>query len=288
MTIAVLGAAGHLGRRIVAALLDRGIAPEDLCACVRTPDKAVGLWQANVVIRAADYDDPKSLVAAFADSEIVVLVPTFAPVEHRVGQYGNAVAAAVAAGVRRLVFVGFAAAQPNSRFLIAPFMLYAEARTRLCGLDWTIVRNGMYLDPVADWMPDLWSSGRLPYPVRHGRVAYVCRDDLARGIAAAAADSGHGQRMYDLTGPEALSMPDLAAAIGAAGNRPVEFQRVCEDAFADLCRDAGEPEAIIPLLISLYRAVDNGEFEAVTDHIERLTGTPPLSPAEYLRRRAAE
>lgn len=50
----------------------------------------------------------------------------------------------------------------------------------------------------------------------------------------------------------------------------------------DICLDGGEPPLISEILISLYRAVDAGEFARATEHIERLTGTPARSAHDYL------
>jgi NAD(P)H dehydrogenase (quinone) len=124
----------------------------------------------------------------------------------------------------------------------------------------------------------------LPYPVREGRVAYISRDDLARAIAAVCLKEGHSGSVYELTGPEAVSMPRLAEAISAASGTAVAYQQVSEEEFAAVCRAGGDPEPLVQILVSMYRAVDAGEFERVTDHVERLTGTPAETVETYLKR----
>jgi len=143
----------------------------------------------------------------------------------------------------------------------------------------------MVLDPVADWMPELVRMGRLPYPVRDGRVAYVSRDDLARALAAACLSGGCVGETYELTGPRALSMPELAEIVARVTGSAVRFESITEEAFAEICRDGEEvPESMIATLASIYRAVDNGEFSRATDHVERLTGRAPEAAEDYLRR----
>jgi len=39
------------------------------------------------------------------------------------------------------------------------------------------------------------------------------------------------------------------------------------------------------MLVTLYHAVENREFEKVTDHVLRLTGKEPESIENYLRRK---
>ena len=80
--------------------------------------------------------------------------------------------------------------------------------------------------------------GRLPYPVQTGRVAYISRDDLARASAGALHQGGHSGCVYELTGPEAMSMTCLAASLTAVTGAPITFDPVSEAEFAAVCRTA--------------------------------------------------
>jgi NAD(P)H dehydrogenase (quinone) len=282
MMINVFSATGQLGRKVMQALLDGDAAPEDLIASTRSPGKASDLAERGVAVRRADYDEPDTLREAFRGTDILLLIPTSVPVEPRILQHANALEAAREADVRRVAFASFAAAEPTSEFLVAPFMLYAESKLRLSGMEWTILRNGMYLDPVADWAPALVEMGRLPYPVAEGRVAYIARDDLARPLAAACLNTGHAGELYELTGPEAVSMPELAQALSEATGQPITYDQVTEEAYAELCRTDGVPEPMVRVLVSMYRAVDNGEFERMTGDVEELTGRPAQTAEAYL------
>ncbi len=282
MNVNVVAATGRLGTKVMQALLEAGNNAGQLIVSVRSPEKAKEFFKQGVEVRYADYNDPASLTKAFRDSDVLLLIPTFEFVEPRIVQHFNALQAARKCRVGRVIDIGFAGANPESKFMMAPYYLYAESKTRLCGLDWTIVRNGMYLDPVADWVPDLLPGGRLPYPVDHGKIAYISRDDIAGALAAICLTGGHSQKVYTLTGPKAVSMSELAAAVAKATGKPFVFRQVSEDEFADICRADGTPEEVIELFNSMYRAVDAGEFETVTDHVRLLTGTPPQSVEDYM------
>ncbi|MFN3158589.1 MAG: SDR family oxidoreductase [Rubinisphaera brasiliensis] len=282
MSILVTGATGQLGRRITQELLTK---TSDVIAMVRSPEKGADLAELGAEIRVGNFNDRDSMRSAFDGVEVVALVTSKAHVKERIVQQENVLDAAQDAGVKRIVFASFATCQPDSLFHMAPFYLYAESRLRLSGLEWTILRNGMYLDPVADWIPDLIKMGRLPYPVDSGRIAYVCRDDLARSFAAASLDDSHAGEIYSLTGPESLSMNDLAAAISQATGKAIPFETVSENEFVEICRMGNESEEMIGILLSMYRAVDQGEFSDVTDDILTLTGQHPMTALEYLQQR---
>ena len=284
MKINVLAGTGQLGTRTVDALLQAGAATEQLIVSCRSPEKARRFADLGIDVRHADFDVPESLAPAFAGTDVLMLIPGMAAVEHRIGQHERILASAASASVGRVVLSSFSAARTDSRFLIAPYLVYAEAKLRVSGLDWTILRNGMYLDPLADWAPELVRQGRLPYPVRRGRVAYISRDDLARASASALLQGGHSEKVYELTGSQALSMPQLAGALAAATGAPIAFECVTEYEFIEICSRDGVPDEIGEILASMYRAVDCGEFEKVTDHVELLTGTPAEAAESYLRR----
>jgi len=79
-------------------------------------------------------------------------------------------------------------------------------------------------------------------------------------------------------------MTELADIITRVAGRTVAFDSVSEETFADICREDGVPERMIEILISMYRAVDNGEFSLVTNDVERLTGKPAEETESYFRR----
>ena len=283
MNINVTAATGELGRRVIRELLAQGVAEQDLIASVRDPGRAIAFAERGVTVRQADYNRPDTLRTAFQDTEVLLLISSPAPVEPRVTEHANVLAAARAAGVRRVAFVSFAAAQPDSRFVVAPFLLYAEAKLRQSGLAWTILRDGMYADSLPEAAGGAATSGRLALPVAGGRIAYVARDDLARALAAVCLSDGHDGKVYELTGAQALSMEQVADALSTATGTTIAYSRISEEDFAAACRAGQLPAVLIELLITMYRAVDNREFELVTDHIERLTGSGPQPIAGYLR-----
>ena len=280
----VTAATGHLGRRVVRQLLKRGCPPEDITLSVRDPEKAVEFAHAGCRVRQTDYDDEASMARAFEGSSTVMLIPSFAMVEQRVHQHYKALQAARAAGVERVVLAGFQATSLETPFVVAPYFLYAESKLRQSGLDWTILRNGLYSDPLICYIPELVKTGRIPYPAGDGRIGYISRDDLARCAAAACLDRGHSGKTYELTGPDAISIAELAGIINRITGKPVRYEPATTEDFAAMCREPGIPGYIPQALVSLYRAVAQGDFARLTNHVELLTGQPAEPLESYLKR----
>jgi NAD(P)H dehydrogenase (quinone) len=112
MTIAITAATGHLGRLALAALQARG-ATEPVLALARDPAKAADL---GVPVRAADYTRPETLRAAFAGVDVLVLISSN-DFSDRVGQHRNAIEAAKAAGVDRIVYTSILKADTSPLWL---------------------------------------------------------------------------------------------------------------------------------------------------------------------------
>jgi len=284
MRINVMGATGQLGRRVIAALLRNGARPDDLILSVRDLDKASSLGFSTLDVRRADYNDAASLHEAFTESDVLLVIPTSEAVELRLRQHTNALTAATKSGVERLVFSSFQACGPDSRFCNARFYHTAESKARASGHAWTILRSGMYVEFIAGHAAKQLRDGTLTIPVERGRVAWIGRDDLARGLATACLESGHEARVYELTGPEALTMADVAAAISTVTTRPLELAAITVKEYAASCRERGLPEPVVEAWRSIWEAVEAGELKRVTDHLERLTGRPPLTVTEQFRR----
>ena len=238
MAMGIMGATGELGHRTVEAILARGTAAEQVIAAVRTPSSAADLLARDVEVRAADYDDPDSLKTAFACDRIL-LIPTSAPSSLRARQYDNAIAAASAAAVRHLVHYGFVPTMVESPFQITPFLLSAESALRMSGLAWTVLRNSVFMDPIVDWVPAIVKMKTIPLPTGNGRCAYITRDDIARAAAVVMTTSGHEEKVYNLTGPKALTTAQLCGVVAKVTGKPVKPKPASGFDYVEACRASG-------------------------------------------------
>ena len=76
--IVVTGATGRLGQLVIDGLLQR-VPPAQIIAAVRTPAKAGSLIARGVTVRAADYNEPEQLKAAFTGADRVLLISSNDP-----------------------------------------------------------------------------------------------------------------------------------------------------------------------------------------------------------------
>jgi uncharacterized protein YbjT (DUF2867 family) len=271
--IAVTGATGALGGRVARLLAAAGA---DQRLVVRDPSRAPEL--AGVRAVAAGYDDGAALRAAFAGVDTVLLVSA---TEHpeRVALHTNAVDAAVDAGVRRIVYTSFLGATADATFTFARDHWHTEQHIRGTGLDFTFLRDSLYLD----FVPLLaGADGVIRGPAGDGRVAGVARDDVADAATAVLLGTGHAGRTYDLTGPAAFTLAEAAEELAKAAGRPVRYHaETLDEAYASRA-SYGAPEYVVAGWVTTYSAIAAGELDVVSDAVAELAGHPPRSLAGLL------
>jgi len=280
--IAVTGATGALGRRVVDRLAGRGDVA--LRLVVRDAARAPRVPGAEVAAVPGGYADGPGLTAALAGVDTLYLVSA-AEAENRLQQHLTAVAAAAAAGVRRVVYTSFLGAAPDAVFTLARQHAATEAALAATGVPTTVLRHAMYADFVPFFA--VLEDGRavIAAPAGDGRASFVSRDDLADVSAAVLLDDSPALdgAVLDVTGPEALSLDDAAAVLAEVTGRPAVYRRqTVEEAWATR-RPSGHADWEVEGWVTSYRAIAAGEMARVTDVVPTLTGHPARTVAEHLR-----
>ncbi len=280
--IAVTGATGALGRRVVDRLAGRD--DVRLRLVVRDAARAPRVPGAEVVAVPAGYADGSDLAAALDGVHTLYLVSA-AEAEDRLQQHLTAVAAAAAAGVQRVVYTSFLGAAPDAVFTLARQHAATEAALAATGVRTTVLRHAMYADFVPFFA--VLEDGRalIAAPADDGRASFVSRDDLADVAAAVLLDDSPALdgAVLDVTGPEALSLDDAAAVLAEVTGRPAAYRRqTVEEAWATR-RPSGHPDWEVEGWVTSYRAIAAGEMSRVTDVVPTLTGHPARTVAEHLR-----
>ncbi len=275
-TIALTGTTGRLGGRIARRLAAAGVSFRQL---VRNPIRAPRLRGSDAV--QASYGDGDAVRAALFGIPTVLMVSA-SETPDRVAQHRMFVDASAAAGVRHLVYISFYGADPQATFTLARDHAATEQHIRESGMAFTFLRDNFY----ADFMPDLvGDDGVIRGPAGGGRVAVVAQDDIADAAAAVLLDPApHADATYSLTGPESLTLTEIAAIIGQARGTLVTYHAESVPEAYSSRAGYGAPEWQLDAWVSTYTAIAAGEVAQVTGDVQRLTGHPPVPLAQVLAR----
>ena len=219
------------------------------------------------------------MTAALQGVDVLFLVSASESAD-RLEQHRSAVAAAAAAGVRHVVYTSFTGASDTATFTLARDHAATERMLRDSGMSWTFLRDNLYMDVLDDFAG---LQGVLRGPASDGAVAAIARVDIARvAVTVLLEPAAHAGRIYELSGSQALTLTQVAQQLSEFSDRPVRYEPESVAEAFESRRALGAPDWQVEAWVSTYTAIAAGEMSTVTDTVERLTGIPPMTFAQFL------
>jgi len=135
-----------------------------------------------------------------------------------------------------------------------------------------------FLKPVA---------GTIAVPTDNGPEAFIDAEDIAAVAAVTLArPDAHAGAAYALTGPEAITVSEAAEIIAGVTGKPMRHNDVDRDTWVEGTVAAGVPSEYGEMLRMLTETIASGRGSRPNDDVEKVTGAPPISFADFARRTA--
>ena len=276
--ILVTGATGLNGKELLRRLSARGIAVR---ALVRNPAKAEAIAALpHVEIVQGDMARPETLAAALHDIDRAMLISSSTP--DMLDVQSNFIDAAGKAGVRHIVKLSGIMPELDSAFRFARMHGEIEKRLEASGIAFTHLRAGEFRQA-----PMIAAKGGMFLPMADARIASIDVGDIAEVAVTVLTKSGHEGKIYPLTGPEALTMTEVAEKLSAATGKTIRYINVPPEDARKAQLAAGMPPYLADALFELFAERRNGKEAKVWPNAEALLGRPPTSFDEFARRNAA-
>ena len=282
MKYLITGATGHLGGMVVTEL-SKLVSMDELRLGVHRLEKAGALQAAGYEVVALDYTDVDSMTAALTGVDVLVYIPSLTyQVQQRISEFENTLTAMQRANVTTIVAMSFIADQYNNPFQMASYYAYLPARLAGSGLNYAVVKNALYADPLVPYLPELIARQNVIYPVGDQAMSFISREDSAEALARVAVHPylrDHGQN-YLLTMKQNYNMVELSSIMSKVTGKQIGYAPVTLQEFADIYRSEGDGDE----LASMYHAAALGLMDEVTADFQHITGHAPQSMTEYLTR----
>ncbi|CAL9583322.1 NAD(P)H azoreductase [Actinosynnema sp. ALI-1.44] len=258
-TTLVLGATGKTGRRVAAAL-GSAARPASRSSALRF-----------------DWSDSSTWAPALAGVSAVYLVPPANNLDS--AEVEAFVPVAVAAGVRRIVLLSARGIDPADR---------REAAVRESTVDWTILRPAWFQQNFSeDFLFPMVRAGEVTLPMGAGGNPFIDARDIADVAVAALTSDAHAGRVYELSGPEAISFPDAVALVAEASGREVKAVDVPEEPFTGALVEAGFSPEYATVLTASLAAIRDGHDAHLSTGVQDALGREPRRFEDYVKATAA-
>jgi NAD(P)H dehydrogenase (quinone) len=278
--IAITGATGQLGQLVAQGLL-RKVSAENIVAVVRDVERAASLRQLGVQVRAADYDSPETLEAAFRGVEKLLLVSAVVPGQ-RLRQHKAVIDAAKKAGVKSVAYTSMVNADTSAHILAAEH-LATEQYLIGSGLNFALLRNAWYLENHMGMVGAALQHGALVGSAGEGRFSSATRADLAQAAVAVLTESGKLNHTYELAGDTSFSMNDFAQELTKQTGVNVAYNEMQPEDYRNLLTGFGLPPMIVDVVVDADLKARQGDFENSSKDLTELLGRPTNTLAQAIK-----
>lgn len=262
----VIGANGKTGRRVAERLWEKGVSVRSVSRSTEVPFD----W-ANQSTWAAALDG--------IDSAYVSYQPDLA-LPGAVDAIRAFLLAAKKADVKHVVLLSGRGEEEAE---------IAEKVLQDSGLDWTVLRASWFMQNFSEnYMRDELLSGSLTLPVGPTKEPFIDVDDIADVAVAALTETGHRNKLYELTGSELFSFSDAVSEIARATDKDLSFNPVSYADYEAALREQALPEDVITLLRYLFVELFDGRNASVAHGVEEALGRKPRRFADFARKAAIE
>lgn len=279
--IVVSGATGTTGKEVVKQLSQ--IKDIKVRAAVHSLEKAKEL-HGNVEVVQMEYEQPETVLAAFAGATKLYLVPPSDPNRDRAQLAPIMIEAAKKAGIQYIVLIS-AIGIDREPVLPTDQVSYLDVEEKVAnsGINYTILRaswfNQNFISPVF-FGPQI-QQGILTLPVGEGKTGWIDTRDIAAVAAKVLTQTGHENKLYNLTGPELLTTSEVTDVLSRVAGREIKFIDIPEEAYAQAVRNFGVREETIQKMLDLMRKWRLNVHDFITQDVEQITGKKPISFEQF-------
>jgi uncharacterized protein YbjT (DUF2867 family) len=197
------------------------------------------------------------------------------------------------AGVRRIVLLSALGVDgvPDPENILRRFELFAEGS----GIPSTILRPGVFMQNFSESNAPpstvrMRERSEIALPGGEIPVSYISTVDVAAVAAIVLTEDGHEGKAYALTGPEALTLAQVAELISAAVGRPIRHVETSpEEGVRDVLLADGATVEYADYVARLYVASirsgygtdGSGMTGPAIDDFTAITGRPMTTFAQF-------
>lgn len=250
-------------------------------ALVREASRAQKIALPGVEIVEGDFDRPETLSAALQGIErAFLLAPSSEQAEKQQIAF---VEAAQKSGVRHIVKLSQLGADADSSQRFLRYHGRVEAAIRESGLASTFLRPNLFMQTLLNFAGTIKEKNAFFAPMEQGRVSVIDTRDIAQVAFVSLSQTGHENKIYDLTGPEALSHAQMAEQLSGVLGRTVSYQNIPPESMRESLLGLHFPVWQADGLLEEYAAWSQDEAAQIATGVFDATGQEPRAFEQFAR-----
>jgi uncharacterized protein YbjT (DUF2867 family) len=164
----------------------------------------------------------------------------------------------------------------------------AEQIVMHSGIAWNVVRASWFMQNFSEsFMLDGILAGELVLPAGDTIEPFIDADDIADVAVAALTEPGLRNRLFEVSGPRALTFAQCVEEISEAIGQPLKYTQVPVDAYIHALQEQGIPKDMQWLLRELFTVVLDGRNSKVMPGVEQALGRPATDFSSYVQKTLA-
>jgi NAD(P)H dehydrogenase (quinone) len=280
MKVAVTAASGHLGAQVIQKLKQE-TGNENIVGIARTPEKAKHL---GVEIRKGDYNNRNDFDIALKGIDVVLLISGMEAPNKRIGQHRNVINTAKDAGVRKIVYTSIFGKEGESTFdAIVNCNRQTEQDIQKSGLDWSIGRNGLYIEPDIEYIEKYKEAGEIANCAGEGLASYTTRPELAYAYTQMMLNDDRNGKIFKLSG-DPLTQTQLAGYLNKAFGTNLIYREMSPEEYLKFQQKVNG-DFLGMVIAGIYTKIRNGESVMNSDFMEA-AGREHISWEKYFEQLA--
>ncbi len=274
--ILVTGATGNIGFKTMQSLLEKRALVKIAIRSVKKAKK-MGLFFSKDVVKF-DYLSPYGFELALNDVDrMLIIAPPFESnmylmlvpfLDYIPKRY-----------VKHLVFLSALGVDRNET---NPFR-QIELKIQKMKISYTIVRSNFFMQNfTTGFLSDGYSKGTIRAPAGEGKTSFIDSRDVAEFLATILTEPDHENKIYEITGNEAITHQEVASTMSETLKRDIEYLDVNEEEMRRLLKNKGISKDNIEFMLSFYEPVRKGLAAKITPTFNEILRKNPKTFVKFL------
>ena len=274
--ILVTGATGNTCSILIPALISAG---QEVRAFVRNEDKAQSLKDAGAEIYVGNLDHGDTIDGALEGIEKVYLCTWNGPSASVQGK--NIVEAIKRAGTKPFVVRHSAFGTDGSRLIRQ--INEVDQALQESGVPWTSIKPTFFMQNMMMAAQSIQNGGQIYWDWADAKAGMIDVRDVADSALGALTGKAEQGKEYILTGPESISMHDVATSFSKVLGKSINYVAVPHEASKESMMGMGFPEFIVDGYVELSQGFSQGFADTTNGNVEELSGHAARSIDDFTK-----